>query len=113
MLKFLQFLPHTDNQSVKLQGLGNSSANSLPSCQIKLLASYMSSFGDVRPALWLDTLCIPVSEHYRKFRELAIERIRETYMNVKYVLVVDRRLRLVPSDLCEQRLQLLCSEWMR
>jgi len=69
----------------------------------------MSLLGDANTAFWLDTLCILVSDQYRKFRKLPIERLRETYLNAKYVLVVDRRLMLVPSEMFERRLQLLCS----
>ncbi len=106
-------LSNAENCSARSQGLGNPASNTLPSCQIRVILSHMSLLGDANTALWLDTLCIPVSAHHRKFRKLAIGRMRETYLKAKHVLVIDRRLMLVPSDMCERRLQLLCSEWMR
>lgn len=64
-------------------------------------------------AWWLDTLCVPVSKQHKKFRKLAMAKLRDTYMNAHRVLVLDARLQQVTSNLYERRLQLVCSEWMR
>ncbi|KAJ5702865.1 hypothetical protein N7488_010413 [Penicillium malachiteum] len=64
--------------------------------------------------LWIDTLCIP---HRRDVRKLAIQRIREVYLNAYRTMILDSEMRqIVSKDTANfellQRVQ-ICSGWMR
>ncbi|OKL58949.1 hypothetical protein UA08_05525 [Talaromyces atroroseus] len=64
--------------------------------------------------VWIDTLCIP---EQRDVRSLAIQRIRQVYLDAYRVLILDSEMREVESNSIS-RTQLLirvvfCSGWMR
>lgn len=63
------------------------------------------------PALWIDTLCVPV--HSKPHRKMAISRLRDTYKRASKVLILDRRLFEIHStSIPEAVCHLLCSDWM-
>jgi hypothetical protein len=64
--------------------------------------------------LWIDTLCVPVGESHRIFRDLALDRMYLTYRKSSMVLVLDSELyrRRVSSTL-ESTIATLCSAWTR
>ncbi|KAK0486458.1 hypothetical protein IW261DRAFT_1455601, partial [Armillaria novae-zelandiae] len=82
-------------------GLGNPSENALPLCQIRRLRKHTSSLQGqkvYRPAVWIDTLCIPVAKHLRAYRKKAIELMGNTYRCADAVLVLDRELQRVDTQ---------------
>ncbi|KAK0226584.1 hypothetical protein IW262DRAFT_1312505 [Armillaria fumosa] len=82
-------------------GLGNPSENSLPLCQIRRLRKHTSSLQGskaCRPAVWIDTLCIPVAKHLRAYRKKAIELMGNTYRHADAVLVLDRELQHIDTQ---------------
>lgn len=63
------------------------------------------------PALWIDTLCVPV--HSKPHRKMAISRLRDTYKRASKVLILDRRLFEIHSTSIQEAVcHLLCSDWM-
>jgi hypothetical protein len=61
-----------------------------------------------RPALWLDTLCIPVTKSLREYRNKAIGLLGKTYEIADSVLVLDRELEQINT----QRVSLLEQDLM-
>ncbi|KAJ5577847.1 uncharacterized protein N7459_006811 [Penicillium hispanicum] len=64
--------------------------------------------------IWIDTLCIP---HQRDVRKLAIQRIREVYLDAYRTIILDSEMRRVTSK-DATKLDILmrvmiCSGWMR
>ena len=94
-------------------GLGNPHQAAIPTCQLTRIHWLIVAAVGFHVALWLDTLCVPVSAHHRKYRKLALFKMRETYANATAVLVLDGCLQEVGEDIYERRLQIVCSEWMR
>ena len=101
-------------------GLGNPSTNSLPRCQILRLERltrelFVSLSRFVQPALWIDTLCIPVHESLRDKRKLAISKLAETYSKADQCLIIDAD--LIRASLNCSRTEIatrvLCCGWMR
>ncbi|KAK7464714.1 hypothetical protein VKT23_005920 [Stygiomarasmius scandens] len=93
------FLPNNLlSRALGSHGLGNPHENSLPLCQIRRLRQHLSRLqvtGELLPAIWIDTLCIPVAKHLREYRKRAIELMGQTYKNAEVVLVLDRELQHV------------------
>jgi hypothetical protein len=84
----------------------------MPSCQIRRLFSLVKSINtaELNPVFWIDTLCVPLDDHYRK---VAISKFQDTYREATKVLVLDRCLAQVGcNNRSEQIAHLLCSEWM-
>ena len=76
-------------------GLGNSRENALPRCQIQRLANYMTGLkavGETSSGLWIDTLCIPVRDDLKLYRQKAISLMSQTYREASAVLVLDKEL---------------------
>ena len=97
-------------------GLGNPTANALPSCQLYRLNDLCSrSFPVIgkRPALWIDTLCIPVA--VPSARKLAITRLSSTFQLARKVLVLDADLQRSSKNCSRTELatRLICCGWMR
>ena len=101
-------------------GLGNPKTNSLPRCQLLRLETFtrelfISKRHLIQPALWIDTLCIPVLKSLREYRKLAITKLAETYSKADQVLVIDMDL-VQASKVCsrtEIATRILSSGWMR
>ena len=101
-------------------GLGNVDANSLPLCQITRLRELIVQLSQstqrcIQPALWIDTLCVPVAKHLNDYRKLAITKMAETYRRANQVLVLDMELQqtLSTSSRTELTTRILCCGWMR
>ncbi|KAH8805251.1 hypothetical protein F5884DRAFT_885368 [Xylogone sp. PMI_703] len=107
-------------------GLGNPSSNSLPSCQVERLRTYLSHFpvpgfgfnilmeisftlaprnllGQNRRAprlFWIDTFCIPVSN--AELRQKAINQMAGIYAGAGSVLVLDSEIQHLQIDKSNQ-----------
>ena len=102
-------------------GLGNYRKNALPSCQLRFLRDKVqelkSSLGfpdDQELLLWCDTMCCPAEAGHGK--KLAILKLKETYMEASYVLVLDSSLRsfaLEKDDIHEAGIRITTSGWVR
>ncbi|KAL8727566.1 MAG: hypothetical protein Q9166_005972 [cf. Caloplaca sp. 2 TL-2023] len=99
-------------------GLGNSSANSLPMCQLRrlydlILPFFKSQNGGYGVLLWLDTLCCPVEPPEAK--NIALSHMQRPYKDAAHVLVLDSFLQDVesscmhPTEIC---LRAFTSGWM-
>ena len=102
------------------QGLGNPKCNALPECQLRRLKR-VAELVQVRvglkeePAIWIDTLCIPVSQKHREIRKKAIGTISEIFRKAKQVVVLDADLQQTSTSINRTELStriLLCG-WMR
>ena len=85
-------------------GLGNPRKNALPRCQLKRLRDYATtvyrkhcskisapaSETTLTPAIWMDTLCIPVDTSATEYRRKAISFISKTFKEATVVLILDR-----------------------
>ena len=65
--------------------------------------------------MWIDTLCIPVSEKYRDVRKLAISGLSKVYREADYILVHDEQIsRMNKSAVTtDTAIGILSSDWMR
>ena len=101
-------------------GLGNPSANSLPTCQIIRLRQLADDLIKVinppsdneKMHIWIDTLCCPWEPSPAKKK--AIMCLRDTYAKAKHVLVLDTGLQSVNSSIrptWEILLWVFCSGW--
>ena len=96
-------------------GLGSSSANSLPQCQLARLGRMLDPFAeaDARPLVWLDTLCCPVNPEAKR---LALLQMRRTYAEANKTLILDSSLYNFDSQnlsVAEIHARFLTSGWMR
>jgi hypothetical protein len=114
--------PYVALSHVWAQGLGNARTNSLPYCQlskIKRMASQLkptdSAPDSSKLAIWVDTLCIPVSPSLKDVRRLAITRLATTYREAEHVQVLE--MGLMSSSRTASRIEmcsrLLSSAWLR
>jgi len=74
---------------VRMAGLGNDSANALPSCQLSLLQGLVDQLDSTTPngtLFWIDTLCVPLNKHLRK---TALKVSRKIFASASHVLVLD------------------------
>ena len=119
-LEILSDAPYVAISHVWAHGLGNTTKNALPHCQL-LRLKYLTSSLLSRlkfsggPLIWIDTLCIPVDPALADVRKLAISKIAKTFQDAKQVLVLDAELQQSSAfshrnELCTR---VLCSGWMR
>ena len=110
-------------------GLGNSEANEVFSCQWRRLQALVDGvfpldFKETSTPFWLDTICIPICKNKshtrdqcrrRRLRENSIRRMRKIYRDADHVLILDATMISLPSCLSIQEfgLRLACSKWMR
>lgn len=97
---------------IRSHGLGNSVSNSVPLRQFHEIFDMIGLIPGNVNAVWLDTLCVPVTEPYRRHRRIAIHLMGNVYEGASAVLVLDRRLRKTPNEPTVRRYQLLFSDWM-
>lgn len=64
------------------QGLGNPSENVLPHCQIRHLFELIIALGSTEVVLWVDTICVPLTEPHKR---LAVLRLRDIYRKASKV----------------------------
>ncbi|KAF2145871.1 uncharacterized protein K452DRAFT_304894 [Aplosporella prunicola CBS 121167] len=123
-------------------GLGNPSANALPHCQLKYIATCLknmprktgernvlgvgpvlidwgrqnfSTSGRSSPLFWIDTLCIPVRDRDRHLRLQAINQMASIYAAAVQVLVLDAELQQTRTNhihASELLARIVFSAWM-
>ncbi|KAI1655965.1 hypothetical protein F4813DRAFT_397865 [Daldinia decipiens] len=100
--------PYVAFSHVWADGLGSTTEDGLPDCQIRRISDLVST-GD---AFWIDSLCIPRSDTVRK---RAISMMAQTYSQAKAVLVLDGTLQrcLSTAPLGVRVLRVLTSGWMQ
>ena len=109
-------------------GLGNPHKNALPTCQILRLREMVQALytdqgrarkdyqegiikfheaaneqqnaieADDFPALWIDTLCVPVRRDAREVRQQALRGLRHVYRDADKVLILDQELQGILLD---------------
>ncbi|KAI0387988.1 hypothetical protein F5Y04DRAFT_15678 [Hypomontagnella monticulosa] len=105
-------------------GLGNPFFNALPSCQIRRLYNLALTLrrtfnldeNNPKIAIWIDTLCVPVSPALKQYRKQAIRLLAWTYTEAMAVLVLDRELCHFESKeapALELGIRVLCSGWLK
>ena len=102
-------------------GLGNPYENALPRCQLDFLRRIIKEYyEDVLPEefegvlLWCDTLCCPVQPG--KTKNIALVKMKETYLKATRVLVLDASLaiqNIKTMDLYEACIGIINSRWTR
>ncbi|KAL8793020.1 MAG: hypothetical protein Q9195_004424 [Heterodermia aff. obscurata] len=109
--------PYVAISHVWSDGLGNATANALPSCQLlrigKMLLNLGIEFDDGNPALWIDSLLVPVKKSPEK--RLALNGLSRYYTEAAKVLVLDEDL-LQVTQYCsqeEQMTRIFFCTWMR
>ena len=109
--------PYIAISHVWSDGLGNTVANALPSCQLlrlrRLALGTSVDFHDEVPAIWIDSLLVPVEKG--KEKRMALSQLYDYYQRADNVLVLDSDL-LKASRECseEERLtRIFFSTWMR
>ncbi|KAF6824202.1 het domain protein [Colletotrichum plurivorum] len=99
-------LRYTAISHVWVDGLGNTSGNALPGCQLdrlhgslrmhqQLSSKNTMSFGRSRSdvvVFWMDTLCIPVKPQHKELRLRAINQMALVYSGAENTLVLDEEL---------------------
>ncbi len=99
-------------------GLGNNQQNSLPKCQFlhigRLVEALCKGKGWPQAAFWIDTICCPVKPH--EATELAIAKMRDTYLEARAVLVLTTWLQsqeVQGLNYFEVSMRIFCSGWTR
>lgn len=104
-------VPYVAISHVWADGLGSTTGTGLPTCQLRRLASLVST---IQPgaAIWIDSLCVPKTDRERK---MAIELMARTYSQAAAVLVLDDGLQRCPAAAPPgvKVLRVLTSGWMR
>jgi len=104
-------IPYIALSHVWADGLGSTSEDGLPTCQLQQLSTLVST---LRPnaAFWIDSICVPKAELARK---RAIGMMARTYRDAEAVLVLDSGLQLMKSteSVGAKLLAVLTSGWMR
>jgi len=104
-------MPYVAISHVWADGLGSTTEEGLPACQIKRLVTLTKQLTP-NGAFWIDALCIPVVKDMRK---RAIGLMAKTYNEAKVVLVIDSGIRTIsvsaPRE--EKLLYVLSSGWMQ
>lgn len=112
VVPFRPGLRYTAISHVWSDGLGNTKANAVATCQLLHIKSLLDGFADTK-IIWMDTLCVPLDPRYRKE---AIIRMTQTYEDASQVLVLDGELRRVPhlnKPNYEAFARIFVSGWMR
>ncbi|KAH6713435.1 hypothetical protein BKA61DRAFT_691343 [Leptodontidium sp. MPI-SDFR-AT-0119] len=96
-------------------GKGNQTENRLPKCVLRDLQSKCSALypdNSEDTWWWVDTLCIPIHEPYRR---IGIERLVATYSKADKVLILDKGLEMLQRDASpeEKFLAIRICGWMQ
>jgi hypothetical protein len=109
--------PYVAISHVWSDGLGNATANSLPSCQLLRLHNLTMNLGiefaqDIS-SFWIDSLLVPVKKGVEK--RLALDRLPQYYREAAKVLVLDSDLLQASqfSSQEEQMTRVFFCTWMR
>ncbi|KAG2068779.1 hypothetical protein BDR04DRAFT_1102676 [Suillus decipiens] len=102
------------------QGLGNPAENTLPICQLSQIQQMVDDLFadrgvDEHVPFWMDTLCVPVGENLKEFREKCIIRMRTIYEQATAVLVLDVGMQEVSSSspIFDRAIAVFQSAWWR
>ncbi|EMD37259.1 hypothetical protein CERSUDRAFT_94267 [Gelatoporia subvermispora B] len=103
--------PYVAISHVWADGLGSTTEQGLPTCQLRRLVSLTRKL--VRGGtFWIDGLCVPGDKEYRK---RAIRLMGRTYRDASVVLVIDSGIRTcsIHAPLEEKLLRIVTSGWMQ
>ncbi|KAL8790024.1 MAG: hypothetical protein Q9195_006573 [Heterodermia aff. obscurata] len=109
--------PYVAISHVWSDGLGNPQANSLPTCQLLRLygmtAALNLDFANEAPAVWIDSLLVPVEKGHEK--RLALSKLCDYYSAADKVLVLDSDLLTTSKASSKEELitRVFFSTWMR
>ncbi|KAL8832629.1 MAG: hypothetical protein Q9191_000145 [Dirinaria sp. TL-2023a] len=109
--------PYVAISHVWSDGLGNATANALPSCQLlrlgKMVMDLGIEFDQGLPQLWIDSLLVPAKKGVEK--RWALNRLSQYYTEATKVLVLDADLLQASkySSQEEQMTRLFFCTWMR
>ena len=109
--------PYIAVSHVWSDGLGNTVANALPSCQVlrlrRLALGVSVNFRDDVPAIWIDTLLVPVEKG--KEKRMALSQLYNYYQRADNVLVLDSDLLNASRECSEEEIltRIFFSTWMR
>ena len=109
--------PYIAISHVWSDGLGNTVANALPSCQLlrlrRLALGASVDFRDDVPAIWIDTLLVPVEKG--KEKRMALSQLYNYYQRADNVLVLDSDLLKASRKCSEEEMltRIFFSTWMR
>lgn len=109
--------PYIAISHVWSDGLGNTIANALPSCQLlrlrRLALGVSVKFRDDVPAIWIDTLLVPVEKG--KEKRMALSQLYNYYQRADNVLVLDSDLLQASRKCSEEEMltRISFSTWMR
>ena len=107
---------------VWIEGLGNTTANALPSCQLHHIQNMVDNTPErsrgKHTFFWIDTLCVPQDKtkpHLTVFRQKAVRSMHLVYSSACAVLVLDAELQTtsILATAEEQLGRLFCSSWFR
>ncbi|KAI3595831.1 het domain protein [Moniliophthora roreri] len=105
--------PYIAISHVWADGLGSTSEDGLPSCQMdRLIKLVQHLLPDSEGAFWIDSLCVPAE---RAARKRAIILMAQTYQQAEAVLVIDASIIAqcsVNAPLEENLLRIATSSWM-
>lgn len=97
-------------------GMGNTMANTLPTCQLLQLQQLVDSLyptDEKGIPFWVDTICVPRPP---ELRAKALQRMRQTYAEADKVLVLDNSIRCISLKQCspeEAFMRVRCAKWSR
>lgn len=124
--KASESIPYIAISHVWADGLGNSRANAILTCQLNAL---LRSFQNIQynhdkkmgrewdgsmMAFWLDTLCIPVEDKFKHLGDFSIQKMHGIYKESHCVLVLDHDFSKMAREakLCEVLSRLVLSGWI-
>ena len=109
--------PYIAISHVWSDGLGNTVANALPSCQLlrlrRLALGVSANFRDDVPAIWIDNLLVPVEKG--KEKRMALSQLYHYYHRADIVSVLDSDLLKASRECSEEEIltRIFFSTWMR
>ncbi|KAI0754569.1 hypothetical protein C8Q80DRAFT_374934 [Daedaleopsis nitida] len=104
--------PYVAISHVWMDGLGSTTEDGLPACQISRIATYARMLVP-GGAFWVDSLCVPAA---RDLRKRAIRLMAETYARADKVVVFDASMRALctpASTMADVVVRLAASPWMQ
>ncbi|EMD33831.1 hypothetical protein CERSUDRAFT_98376 [Gelatoporia subvermispora B] len=105
-------IPYVAISHVWADGLGSTTEDGLPSCQVQELAMMARHLVPDSGAFWIDSLCVPRDKPSRK---RAIGRMAEIYREADAVLVIDSGIQKcsLQTPYTEIKLRIVTSGWMQ
>lgn len=114
------FMRYTTISHVWSHGYGNSKANKLFACQLRLFNRLLQNQNlkgskSERLLFWIDTLALPVGQQFKYQRRKAVRQIRKIYTDAKFTIVIDNGLKQMSAGAkySNTAMKILASAWMR